>query len=132
MKLPVPDTLGLADAYRKSYDVKEGMRAVFETVDLLLTPTTMRPASLIGEESVEVDGVALTPGGAFAALTMPFNIAGLPAISVPCGFSTSGLPLALQLAGKPFDETTVLRAAAAYEAATAWHTRLAPVAGVAV
>ena len=132
MKLPVPNTLGLADAYRKSYDVKEGMRAVFETVDLLLSPTTMRPASLIGEESVEVDGVALTPGGAFAALTMPFNIAGLPAISVPCGFSTSGLPLALQLAGKPFDETTVLRAAAAYEAATAWHTRLAPVAGVAV
>lgn len=127
MSLPVPDTQGLANAYRASYDVKEGVRAALETVDLLLTPGTMRPASVIGEETVEVDGVQLTPGGAFAGLTLPFNIAGLPAITLPCGFSSDGLPLSLQLAGKPFDEPTVLRAAAAYEAATDWHTRVAPV-----
>lgn len=132
MSLPVPDTLGLANAYRASYDIKEGVRAVFEKVDLLLTPATMRPASLIGEEPVDVDGVEMTPGGAFAGLTLPFNIAGLPAITLPCGFSSSGLPLSLQLAGKPFDEPTVLRAAAAYEAATTWHTRVAPMGGVAV
>ena len=127
MALPVPDTLGLANAYRASYDIKEGVRAVLETVDLLLTPGTRRAASLIGEEMVEVDGVQRTPGDAFAGLTLPFNLAGVPAITLPCGFSSSGLPLSLQLAGKPFDEVTVLRAAAAYEAATDWHKRAAPV-----
>ena len=124
---PIPDTLGLADAYRASYDVKESFRRVFETVDLLVTPTTMRPASVIGEEQVEVEGIKMPPGSAFASLTMPFNIAGLPAISVPCGFSGDGLPIGLQIAGGPFEEGKVLRAAAAYEAATQWHTRSAPV-----
>ena len=51
---------------------------------------------------------------------------GFPAISVPCGFSDTGLPIGLQLAGKPFDELTVLRAAHAYEQATDWHTRRPP------
>jgi aspartyl-tRNA(Asn)/glutamyl-tRNA(Gln) amidotransferase subunit A len=52
--------------------------------------------------------------------TMPFNALGLPAISVPCGFTAAGLPIGLQIAGHPFDEATVLRVAAAYEAATDW------------
>ena len=51
-------------------------------------------------------------------LTMPFNVTGTPAMSVCCGYSEAGLPLAFQLAGKPFDEGTVLRAAHAYETAT--------------
>jgi len=55
-------------------------------------------------------------------LTMPFNVTGTPAMSVCCGYSAAGLPLALQLAGKPFDETTVLRAAHAYEMATPWRS----------
>jgi aspartyl-tRNA(Asn)/glutamyl-tRNA(Gln) amidotransferase subunit A len=54
---------------------------------------------------------------------MPFNIAGIPAISLPCGFSGEGLPIGLQIAGRPFDEATVLRAAFAYECATDWHRR---------
>ena len=53
----------------------------------------------------------------------PFNLSGLPALALPCGFSTGGLPLSLQLAGRPFDEATVLRAGHAYEQATEWHTR---------
>src|SRR2546426_383060 len=57
--------------------------------------------------------------------TIPVNLAGLPGISVPCGFS-SGLPIGLQLIGKPFDEATVLRAAYAYEQGTEWHTRRPP------
>jgi aspartyl-tRNA(Asn)/glutamyl-tRNA(Gln) amidotransferase subunit A len=54
---------------------------------------------------------------------MPWNIAGLPAISLPCGFSSEGLPIGMQLVGGPFEEAIVLRAARAYEAATVWHTR---------
>jgi aspartyl-tRNA(Asn)/glutamyl-tRNA(Gln) amidotransferase subunit A len=56
------------------------------------------------------------------SLTMPFNVTGTPAMSVCCGFSAAGLPLAFQLAGKPFDEATVLRAAHAYEQATTWRS----------
>lgn len=123
LSIPLPSATGLADAYRASYDVKERLRRVLEEVDLLVTPTTMRAASRIGEESVDVDGVSLTPGGAFASLTMPFNIGGLPAISLPCGFTAEGLPIGLQIAGRPFDEATVLRAARAYEQATDWHLR---------
>ncbi|MDP6403537.1 MAG: amidase family protein, partial [SAR202 cluster bacterium] len=55
------------------------------------------------------------------------NITGSPAIALPCGFSDAGLPISLQLAGRPFDELTVLRAAHAYEQATDWHTRRPPV-----
>ena len=53
----------------------------------------------------------------------PFNITGSPTLALPCGFSASGLPLSLQLAGRPFEEATVLRVGHAYEQATSWHTR---------
>jgi aspartyl-tRNA(Asn)/glutamyl-tRNA(Gln) amidotransferase subunit A len=55
--------------------------------------------------------------------TSPFNVLGLPAISVPCGFTTSGLPIGLQIVGAPFAETTVLALAHAYERETEWHQR---------
>jgi aspartyl-tRNA(Asn)/glutamyl-tRNA(Gln) amidotransferase subunit A len=55
--------------------------------------------------------------------TMPFNVLGLPAISVPCGFTEAGLPIGLQIAGHAFDEAGVLRVAEAYERATDWHER---------
>ena len=56
-------------------------------------------------------------------LTMPFNMAGLPAISCPCGFASNGLPLGLQVAGKPFEEGMILRIAHAYQQMTDWHRR---------
>lgn len=120
---PLPEPLDLAAAYLASYRVAEALRRTLEGVDLLVAPTTMRPASRIGEDPVEVEGVQLSTGAAFASLTMPFNIAGIPAISLPCGFSGEGLPIGLQIAGRPFDEATVLRAAFAYECATDWHRR---------
>lgn len=117
LSLPLPSAKGLADAYRAVYDIREGMRRAFERVDLMLTPGTMRPAAKIGEEQVEVDGHMLSTGAAFASMTMPFNIGGAPAITLPCGLSSDGLPMSVQLAGRPWDEATVLRGAAALEAA---------------
>lgn len=123
---PLPEPLDLSAAYLASYEIKEGVRRVLETVDLLAAPTTMRPASRIGEDPVEVEGVQLSTGAAFASLTMPFNLAGIPAISIPCGFSAEGLPIGLQLAGRPFEEAAVLRAAFAYECAADWRRRQPP------
>ena len=57
----------------------------------------------------------------------PFNITGLPTLAIPTGFSSSGLPLSLQISGRPFDEATVLRAGHAYQRATEWHRRRPPV-----
>jgi aspartyl-tRNA(Asn)/glutamyl-tRNA(Gln) amidotransferase subunit A len=61
-------------------------------------------------------------------VTMPFSVSGIPALSVPCGFSADGLPLSLQIGGKPFDEATVLRAGDAYQRSTEWHLRKPPLA----
>jgi aspartyl-tRNA(Asn)/glutamyl-tRNA(Gln) amidotransferase subunit A len=70
----------------------------------------------------------LDPSFPFARSNMaPFNMAGLPALALPCGFAPSGLPISLQLAGRPFDEATVLRAGHAYEQATEWHRRRPPI-----
>ena len=86
------------------------------TVDLLATPTTPKPAPTF-------EMMWDTTAGFPRSNMPPFNLSGLPALALPCGFSTGGLPLSLQLAGRPFDEATVLRAGHAYERATAWHTR---------
>ncbi|HKB26770.1 MAG TPA: amidase [Methylomirabilota bacterium] len=93
---------------------------VLKTVDVLATPTTPKPATPFS--------VAQDPELGFPRSNMPpFNLTGLPTLALPCGFSASGLPLSLQLAGRPFEEGTVLRVGHAYERATAWHTRRPPV-----
>jgi aspartyl-tRNA(Asn)/glutamyl-tRNA(Gln) amidotransferase subunit A len=61
--------------------------------------------------------------------TVGANLAGVPAISIPCGFTSSNLPVGLQLTSRKMDEATLLRAAAAYERATDWHERRPPIAG---
>ena len=61
------------------------------------------------------------------SFTGPFNLAGTPALSVPCGFSSTGMPMGLQIVGRPFAEETVLRVAYAYEQSTDWHTRRPPI-----
>jgi len=93
---------------------------VLKTVDVLATPTTPKPATPFS--------VAQDPELGFPRSNMPpFNLTGLPTLALPCGFSASGLPLSLQLAGRPFEEATVLRVGHAYERATAWHIRRPPV-----
>ena len=96
-------------------ELKLGLRKLFREVDILITPTEPILAPTMEEAP------PLRP--LIARNTGPFNVAGIPAITVPCGFSESGLPIGLSLAGRPWDETTVLRAAHAYQGATDWHTR---------
>ena len=62
----------------------------------------------------------------YTRFTNPFNLTGLPALSVPCGFTTQGLPIGLQIAGRPHDEATVLRVGHSYQQVTEWHRRRPP------
>ena len=100
---------------------------VFERFDILLSPTVPIPAPKIGEADLAVGERTEPVLGLLPRLTRPFNLCGVPTISVPCGFTSSGLPIGLQLAGRAFDEATVLRVAHAFEQATDWHTRRPPV-----
>ena len=107
--------------------MQEEMRKLFGNVDLILSPATAGPASGIEEaldrrrtpgEKLEERGITdIAAGG---------NLAGLPAVSVPCGLVDRTLPVGLQLTGRMFDESTLLRIADAYERLTEWHTRTPP------
>ncbi len=92
-------------------------------VDALLTPGELIPPPLHEARSVAINGKEVSLMSALISATCPFNLTGQPALSIPCGFSTSGLPLALQIVGKPFDEATVLQVGYAYEAHTEWHNQ---------
>ena len=98
---------------------------LFQTYDLLLTPTLGIPAWPIGLPKVyveEVDGKPVSTRG--WTLTFPFNLTGQPAASIPAGWTDDNLPVGLQIAGRPYDEAIVFRAAAAFEAAKPWiHNR---------
>jgi aspartyl-tRNA(Asn)/glutamyl-tRNA(Gln) amidotransferase subunit A len=106
---------------------RRSIRNVFADVDLLITPTIPMPAPSISELKSTPD--ALRPAELkLLRNTRPFNVWGLPAISIPCGFTQSGLPIGLQIAGSHWREDLLLQVAYAYEQATAWHKRKCPVA----
>ena len=88
--------------------LKRQFDELFGTYDLIASPTMSNPAATFEESTVMT--TARMP-----SFTGPYNLTGMPAISVPCGFTESGLPIGLQLAGKPFDEPTVIRAGYAYQ-----------------
>ena len=98
----------------------EDFRAAFKDVDLIVTPVTPTPAFKLGEKSEDPLQMYLSD-----IYTISVNLAGLPAIAVPCGFSKAGLPIGVQLIGRPFEEETLLRAAHAYEQSTQWHLKKA-------
>jgi len=96
------------------------MAEVLQDVDVLATPTTPAPATPFT--------LAQDPEFGFPRSNMPpFNLTGLPTLALPCGLTSSGLPLSLQLAGRPFEEGMVLQVGHAYEQATLWHTHRPPV-----
>ena len=100
---------------------REFVAEVFTEVDALVAPVIPEPApALEAVKSGSVDDVVARMGR-FSRLTRPFNTLGLPALSVPCGFSSDGRPLAMQIVGRAFDEATPLRLGHAYEQVTTWH-----------
>lgn len=103
-------------AQRERRRILSEMAAVYARYDLLLTAGPYGPAARFEDHST-------ASFWAKPSITTPFNVTGGPALVQPMGFSGEGLPLSLQLAGRPFDEATVLRAAAAYEAAAGWGAR---------
>jgi len=102
------------DAQRARALIVEEWSRQLEAVDLLATPTTPQVAARVEESE-------LTTTITLIRLTNPFNLAGLPALSLPCGFTSGGLPIGLQLVGRHWEEATLLRVASAYEQATPWH-----------
>ena len=100
--------------------VKQDFDKALSKVDLLMAPTMPNPAFKIGEKIEDPLTLYLSDIN-----TCPINLAGVPSISVPCGF-TDGLPIGLQIMGKPFDEETVLRAAYTFEKNTDYHTKRPP------
>ena len=101
------------------------LRTIMQRVDAFVLPTLPIPAVPIMQmgQDIKIDGEPDNATTALLRLTMPFNLSGLPAVSCPCGFTTDGLPVGLQIAGKPFEEATVLRIAHAYQQMTDWHRR---------
>jgi aspartyl-tRNA(Asn)/glutamyl-tRNA(Gln) amidotransferase subunit A len=100
--------------------VRQDFERAFASVDLIVAPTTPNVAFEHGEKE---DPLSMYLNDAF---TVPASLAGLPAVSVRCGFTASGLPIGLQIIGRAFDEPAVLRAAHAYERATGWLGRRPP------
>lgn len=108
--------------YKKSQQVrtliKRDFDEAFNKVDVIVTPTSPTAAFKIGEKADDPLQMYLSD-----IFTISVNLAGVPGISIPCGFTSNNLPIGLQIIGKHFDEETVLRVAYAYEQSTEWHKR---------
>jgi aspartyl-tRNA(Asn)/glutamyl-tRNA(Gln) amidotransferase subunit A len=96
--------------------------------DVLLAPATPIVATRVGEMEATAGDGQTDVRAALLRFTRPFNLSGHPACALPCGFTAGGLPIGMQLVGRPFDEATVLRVADAYQRSTDWHTKRPPLA----
>jgi Asp-tRNA(Asn)/Glu-tRNA(Gln) amidotransferase A subunit family amidase len=101
---------------------RRSISKVFDAVDLVVTPTTPVPPFAISELLADLDHLRAKEVLA-SPNTRPFNLLGLPTVSVPCGFTSGGLPIGMQITGPPGGDATVLRLAHTYEQATEWHKR---------
>ena len=114
---------GYYDAYYKKAQqirtlIKQDFQKAFEMVDVIATPTTPAPAFKLGEKTEDPLQMYLSD-----IFTISVNLAGVPGISIPCGFTSGNLPVGLQLIGKHFDEESILKIAYAYEQSTDWHKK---------
>ena len=96
--------------------IKRDFDAAFKRCDVIVTPTAPTTAFKLGEKTQDPLQMYLSD-----IYTISINLAGLPALSLPCGFDSEGMPVGLQIIGKPFDESTIFRVAYNYEQATEWH-----------
>jgi aspartyl-tRNA(Asn)/glutamyl-tRNA(Gln) amidotransferase subunit A len=103
--------------------VREDFRAAFERVDAIIAPTAPCAAPRLGQDSVKIGDETRSVRGALVGTNRPANFTGFPVISVPCGFTQSGLPIGMALHGPEWGEAKLLRIAFAYEQATEWHLR---------
>ena len=101
---------------------RRDMLSVCSAFDAVLTPGVLIPAPPYEARTVEIDGRDVKILSAMVSTISPFNLTGQPALTLPCGLSSTGLPLSLQIIGMPFDEVTVLRIGHAFESNTSWHT----------
>ena len=100
--------------------LKAQLADLFEEYDLLLSPTMAVPAFPVGEPPSDIGGEEVSRSWGYLPFTYPINMAGLPAASIPCGFSSDGMPIGLHVVGRRLDEETVLTASAAFERARPW------------
>ena len=107
-------------AQRARSILKAELASALEVVDLLVTPTVPVPAPRINQSAIEWDDGTEPVVAALTRNTRLFNLTGLPAITVPCGFTSQNLPVGLQIIGRAFDEATILRAAYTYEQDARW------------
>jgi aspartyl-tRNA(Asn)/glutamyl-tRNA(Gln) amidotransferase subunit A len=126
---PIPGTYYVEALSRRGPILQAFAAEVFGKVDVLATPTIRTCLPTRAETNIDHG----SPGTekvfmAVSANTRPFNYLGLPAVSVPCGFDRHGLPIGLQLAGRPFGEGRLLKVADAYQRDTDWHARTPHVA----
>jgi aspartyl-tRNA(Asn)/glutamyl-tRNA(Gln) amidotransferase subunit A len=117
----------LAVDYLQGFAVKRMLErdfdAAFKHVDAILAPASPIPAPRLGENEVEIAGVQEAVRSLLVGACRPANFTGHPALSVPCGFTSEGLPVGLQLIGPRWGEAALLAIALAYEEATPWHKR---------
>ncbi|MBV8842538.1 MAG: amidase [Bryobacterales bacterium] len=122
-----------AEARRQVDLVRREIKQVFKNVDVLITPTLKTPPGTIaaalnapGPPGANLATKGTPPPGGGLNTVGAFDVYGLPAITVPCGFTSAGLPIGLQISAAPFAESPMLALAYAYEQATDWHTRRPP------
>ena len=118
---------GYYEAYYKKASqvrtlIKRDFEDAFKKCDVIVTPTSPTPAFKIGEKTADPLTMYLSD-----IFTISCNLAGIPGLSLPCGFTKDNLPIGLQILGKPLDEETVLKTAYAYEQSTEWHKKRAKV-----
>jgi len=120
-------TFALSSGYYDAYylkalkvrtKIKEDFDKVFKKVDCIITPTAPTPAFKVGEKTEDPLGMYLSD-----IFTIPVNLAGIPAVSIPCGFTSQDLPIGLQILAKPFNEEMLFKTAYTYECNTEWHKR---------
>jgi aspartyl-tRNA(Asn)/glutamyl-tRNA(Gln) amidotransferase subunit A len=115
----------LATDYVKSQRARtllqRNFNEAFNRADVIVSPTLPAFSPPVGEVWVQSGDLRENVIDAFLRFNIPYDLTGFPAISIPCGLSSTGLPIGLQIAGRAFDETTVLRVANAYEQSTEWH-----------